>query len=486
MIGFRVGLLITLSFLLGCPNLPLLTQDNATCSNCNIILISIDTLRQDVLGVYGGTPSVSPQIDAFARSATVYDEYYAVSPYTAPAHTSMFTGLSPIAHNVCNIGTGAVGRCKPLPQSVETLASFFRRKGYQTSAIHNHGNLAGQVGLERGFDEFEGVSTPQIFFKAVEKVAQFEETKKPFFLFIHTYQAHDPYLTEHRYASKFEDPPYQGNIVGEESKFRELVRSFNIKKGVAADQFDWNDWHKIFWDRVKIKEQQEIKYLFQLYQGAVNKVDDQIGHFFKGISGALKNTVVIITSDHGEEFGEHGQFVHQQVFREVTKIPLVIRHPQIKKLTRVNVPVSQTELACMLSKAVGAVPPTQFGSCLLNSTQSEARTLFQSCPEHEKYGAFKGRGHLVVDGRFGPNRNSQQEVFYFDHRTDPFEKNNLWPKSEEAQALYQELRQHVVEQMQEARELKKADMHQETRELPISTPTLLPNHMRQLKALGYL
>jgi arylsulfatase A-like enzyme len=317
-------------------------------------------------------------------------------------------------------------------------------------------------------------------------VKQLEKVGRPFFLFVHTYQTHDPYLPEASYYNKFQTLPYRGRIVGEKKAFENLMRERGLESEPSHPNYKWLSSHDLYWSLVDPKDMKDINHLFKLYQATVHMVDSQVGRFLQEITPTLKKTVVVITSDHGEEFQEHEHFVHEQVFKETTRVPLIINIPGEQKMTRQREATSQVELPCLLLSSLGLPSLKQFGSCSNKLDTHNTKTLFQACPEKKWYGAIKNKGHLVIKAEIAPNLSSEREVFYFDHRADPQEKNNLWPGSKDGQSLFQELMNHIETQKVVSADLKSSS-EKITKDSSVTPlPTISAEHLKKLKSLGYL
>lgn len=246
----------------------------------NVVLISIDTLRADHLGGYGYRPSVSPAIDGLAREGAQFEHAYTPVPLTLPAHTSLLTGQYPNRHGVHDNG-------ETLGAATQTLAEAFAAGRYDTAAFIGSFILDRRFGLSRGFQEYSGnfdlhahagddPGNVQIRGDQVEKEAEEWLRKphgRPFFLFVHFYDLHGPFLLP--------------------SPWRE-------------------------------------RYPHRLYDGELAYVDSLIGRLWSSLrnAGLASKTVLVITADHGEGLGEHGESNHGFfVYHSTTRIPLIVRLP---------------------------------------------------------------------------------------------------------------------------------------------------------------
>jgi len=261
----------------------------------NLLLISLDTLRADHLGLYGYSRDTSPHLDAFAAEATIFEDCLSTSSWTSPAHGSVFTGLSPILH-----GAGGPAGFR-LRESVRTLAELARANGYLTAAFTQGHAIGGKLGFAQGFDQYsngpESGALPQVDGLAEQVFAQAtrwldEFGQNPFVLFMHTYEIHAPYLPPDAFHGKFTNEPRgDGNPA---------------KNMSGADR-----------DRI-----------VALYDEGIAYTDHALGNFFAHLraTGILDRTHVIIFSDHGEEFWEHGGISHSfTLYQEQLHVPLIVR-----------------------------------------------------------------------------------------------------------------------------------------------------------------
>lgn len=268
----------------------------------SIVLVSLDTVRADHLSLYGYPRPTSPRLDRFAADAWVFDEAYAAASWTPPSHASMFTGLLPDQHGLRRVE-------ETLSPTAVTAAELLRDAGYRTAAITDGGFLAPRWGLSQGFDRYdftagqpwEPKDAAPIFAAAARWVE--ENRCRPFFLFVHTYEAHQPYVNRDGFADPFLDPDYRGPFVDRANVFA---------PGVEIDGAG-------------------LERVTALYDGGIRRADHHLGRFLDALDrlGLLDQTAVIVTSDHGEELREHGDLEHAlgKLFQENVRVPLVVRPP---------------------------------------------------------------------------------------------------------------------------------------------------------------
>jgi arylsulfatase A-like enzyme len=323
-------------------------------SRPNVILVSIDTLRADHLGVYGYPRATSPVIDRFAADATVFERAYSQSPKTAPSHMTLLTGLYPEAHGVRNWEEGGNDS---LAAEIPTLASVLAENDYWTVALTGFGHVHPALGFDRGFQSFQQSGGAQRLFEIAEGlVAQFAERAddggaKPFFLFLHTYEVHDPYTPPPRFQRLFTDPGYEGAILSSAEELRE----------VAGD--GWSEQHEAFWSRVDREKPEDLQHLRSLYDGGIRFTDRHLRRLLDALGehGLLESTIVLVVSDHGEAFGEHAGVLHNSLYQEVLHVPLIIRFPgaegALLRGTRISGVVSLVDLMPTLLEWIGLPVP---------------------------------------------------------------------------------------------------------------------------------
>lgn len=299
----------------------------------NVVLFSIDTCRADHLSLAGYERKTSPVLDRLAADSVVFERAVSGAPVTAPSHMALLTGLPPTIHGVMNFGRpkdASGGAFTPrLPPSMRTLAEMLRARGYRTGAFTGGGNVNRAFGFDRGFDVYkEGGESgtngnreaPFDPAKALAFARDARASGAPFFLFVHTYIPHSPYLPPPPYDALY-DPGYAGRLpASRDAFFRE------IGSGTDYQRID-----ELFWERADPASEADLRHLVALYDGEIHAADDAAAALVTGLEEALSGldeTIVIVTSDHGEQFLEHGEFRHPgEVWDELVRVPLVMRLP---------------------------------------------------------------------------------------------------------------------------------------------------------------
>jgi arylsulfatase A-like enzyme len=291
----------------------------------HVLLISVDTLRPDFLSCYDPQAGNTPNIDQLAEDGILFRRAISSSPWTLPSMASIMTGLPNAVHTATKPFT-------PLPDTLETLAEIMRDNGYKTSAIGDNQFLKSMYNVSQGFREYNFFPKPEnyvgyslgarIVFTWLFPHALLDEattadltrltldwiesnSDHDFFIWLHYFDPHMPYTPPQPYLPSMKPLPSMGWSLGAEAL--DKIRSGNFVPDLA-----------------------EREWVRMLYNGEIHYVDDNIGR----IIGALKEynlydeSLIILTSDHGEEFWEHGGFEHgHTLYDEVIHVPLILKLP---------------------------------------------------------------------------------------------------------------------------------------------------------------
>ncbi|MBN1422952.1 sulfatase [Candidatus Fermentibacteria bacterium] len=337
----------------------------------NVIVVTLDTLRPDHLGLAGYGRPTSPGLDSLAVAGMVFSTAYAPTPSTSPSHASIFTGLSPDDHGVCRNGW-------PLPDGIPTLAEALRTAGYETGAVVSVAHLAGCFGWSRGFSSFydqgrldrlfpySGVRLLRLILRVAplsfscrahasmdRAIAWLGGAREPFFLWLHLWDPHDPYAPP---------PPYDTMFTGPVS---------------APPGSGYDDGQVATW--------------VNGYDGEIRYVDDQLSRLWQHLRdrGIDSRTLVVVASDHGESLGERSYVGHSVLlYEEQVRALFLIAGPGISPGENTT-PVSLVDImpTVMASLAVPAAGPME-GRALLSGSPQKARAIRF---EADMWG-FAGRG----------------------------------------------------------------------------------------------
>ena len=400
----------------------------------NIILISIDTLRADHLGVYGYHRDTSPFIDQLARESIVFEQAFAASGFTLPSHTSLFTGLYPKTHKVTihykqRGSTQLPSNYKKtsLNEKYKTLAEYLSSRGYHTLWVGSKKNnqLSPADSEGRGFQ----TKLPEIlrqpkFFKWLDN-----NPNKKFFAFLHTSYAHDPYYNKHSNLTNypvFAASDYRGSIP---ETFDETFKKFNKKYKLNADitdlfTFYYDQFVKFWWSFVNFEDSKDIQRLKDLYDDCILHIDHYIGRLISILKARniYENTIIIIVSDHGEAFGEHGQFRHMTLHKEILHVPMILHIPGFSS-KRIKSQVSLIDVYPTILDLIGQDAPHQMdGKSLLPLMRGTRKKI------HDYIFGSYSSGTSISDGKWKLIRTQEgnRELYYIVE--DPYEKREVSEK----------------------------------------------------------
>jgi arylsulfatase A-like enzyme len=403
----------------------------------NVVLISLDTLRADHVGTYGSELATTPHIDRLADEGVVFENVVAPWPSTTASHMSMLTGVYPAVHRIS-------GPTHILSHQIETLAEILVRHGYQTAGITENGMIAAKSGFARGFGfyrEFKNwnpASSEGHVREGVDVALAWlgKHREERFFLFLHTYQPHNPY-----------SPP---------------------------EGFD------IFTDPASAAEKPQSERNRLAYAGDILYTDDQIGRLLDGLAeqGLADETVVVVTSDHGEAFGEHGVAGHAwYLIEEVLSVPLIVRAPgAIPAGVRMSTPVSLVDVTPTILQLAGVPPPGQLqGLSLLPLIADEEASPFRdrvlfTQRGHDRLASFamrRGKDKWLFQSGQGP------EVY--DLEADPNERQ---PRTDPALVAEG---QRLLDRFKESSKAARSGVKEPAGHLPLD-----PEVEDKLRRLGYI
>ena len=336
-------------------------------SRPSVLLIVIDALRADHLGAYGYGRPTSPRIDEWAAGGRLFERAYATSPWTLPSFGSMLTGRLPSAHgagievvegaDALETEVVAARNFVTLSGSVPTVAELLADQGFATGAFVTNPFLDPRFGLDRGFEDYDHYQTSNRELRPAGEVVDLslrwldQHSGRVSFLLVHLFDPHLDYDPP---------PPFRGRFAG--SSASDIVHPVTGLWPIRNRVGELTDAERAF---IAAAYDEEIAY-----------VDEQIGRLFDEMQerGWLEDTLVLLTSDHGEEFFEHGGFEHgHSMYEEVIRVPLIIWGPGVAA-GRDPRPVSLVDLMPTVLAATGVpVPDGLPGRSLLASGEEDDR-----------------------------------------------------------------------------------------------------------------
>lgn len=375
----------------------------------NVLIISLDTLRADHLSCYGNEHRTSPRIDALAAAGTRVREAWSTTSWTLPSHVSMLTGLPISVHGVCDSLLWSLPDRPAVPLRGVWLSEVLQEEGYRTAGYFSWKYLERQFGFGVGFDTWERVPySPATLPGIGDELARLRKAgdldgarelmlanadlmrvgqptsddcvdsalawldeaatdDRPFFLFVHLFDVHDPYTPPAPYDRAF-DADYEGPIDGHDV----LGPKSQVRRGMA---------------------EADLRHLKALYDGEIAWVDFQVGRLLDRLEGHEldQDTLVVVTGDHGEEFFEHGKKTHrEQLYRESVHVPLILRLPGVvPEGLELEEPASLCDLLPTVLSICGAeLPPAVWGRDLLDPGDPRSRQR----PVYSELLAFPQKG----------------------------------------------------------------------------------------------
>lgn len=311
----------------------------------NVILISADTLRADHVGVNGYQRETSPAIDALAARGVNFTNAYSQAPNTAPSHTSILTSLYPSVHGVLQHG-------QVPDEKIVTLPEALRDAGYQTGAFTQ---LNGET-FKPGFDTWYFIESELQSGKGLGELTMVTdwigERTEPWFVFLHSYDVHLPYAPEPDYVDMWAgdyDGPLDPNIT------RKLVDKINGESRESG-QLESTE-------RLEVTER-DLQFIIDMYDAELRRLDDIYGRMFAQLQemGEWDNTIIVFLADHGEEFGEHGNWGRHTytLNEELLRVPLIIAGPGVPAGQTVEAAVRLVDVAPTILGLVGVENPRYF------------------------------------------------------------------------------------------------------------------------------
>ena len=293
-----------------------INQTQISCEECNLIIIGIDTLRADRVGYYNYERNLTPAFDSLAENSYVFKNAITQASWTLPSFMSIFTSTYPSQHKVKNkfyINAGHINttNLKKLSPDIKTLAEVMKQNGYETAGFTGGAGVSSEFGFASGFDEYYDKANFSSFntsFSAAKGWIS-KNKNKPFFAFIHGYDCHGDFEID--FKKRFYSRNGSANYKGTKEEHIAL-RERKIKEG----SLNLSEEDKAFWEN--------------LYDDKVLNMDSQLAEFVQYLNeeNMANKTILVIISDHGDEFLEHGGIDHgMTLYDELLKVIFIIKLP---------------------------------------------------------------------------------------------------------------------------------------------------------------
>jgi len=393
-------------------------QKKILCDDCNLILIGIDTLRADRVSYYNYDRNLTPTLDSLAEDSYLFKNTITQASWTLPSFMSLFTSTYPSQHKVTNKfyindkGNISISDSRVISPHMKTLTELLKQKGYKTAGFTGDAGVGSEFGFDKGFDEYYDKDRFGGFNKSFSLAESWisENKNRKFFVFIHGYDCHGDFEINHEKRLYSEDS--KSNYTG--SKEEEIdLREQGLKEGfLNLSKNDLDFWKNLYDDKILNMDKQLSKFIGYLKN-----------------EGLMNNTIIVIVSDHGEEFLEHGKIDHgATLYDEVIKAVFMIKIPESNKKI-INNQVRLIDVMPTILNLLNLKIPEQTKNQIQGKSLVSlmlGKSLKLDAVSETNYRFFVSKKSIrTQDGwKFVIDFSSGQEELY-DLKTDSSEKNNL-------------------------------------------------------------
>jgi arylsulfatase A-like enzyme len=395
----------------------------------NVILLTIDTLRRDVLGCYGNKNGFTPFLDSIMAKCIVFDNHQSTGPYTQASFPGILTSSYFLEY----------GNPQKLSTQRTLISEVVKKGGFATAGFHSNPYLCSFFGWNRGWDVFydsmQDQVTDMVPYIAGDKINNKASTwlnshtkqsgYKPFFLWVHYMDAHEPYVPDQKYIDRI-DPSIKLS----------KQEMFSMFKAVVLPR--------------DISDPTKVELLRKLYCAHVIQVDEYAKEFFDNLEslGLLDNTIIIITSDHGDEFSEHFSLSHDgKMYSELLSVPLIIYDPERTENQRVDTYVSGADISPTIANLFGLEIPDNFhGQPLLPVKNYEPKGCFGEAIGKlaHKVKPTDRPVHFFQEGSLRISHRVEDDKWeMYDLSSDPQEQRNIIEISDKSEKMKNQLKSEI-------------------------------------------
>ena len=446
----------------------------AGASRPNVVLIVIDAFRVDRIFASNHGVPVMPFLSRFAADSLQFVDAMSPEAWTKPSMASIYTSLHADAHGV---QSGAKYMLEPdeapesadaLPAAIPNIATFLKAAGYDTVGVQTNPNLQARFGFANGFNRYTFLKGSPGIFVTPEVLGEIQKAKAPFFLYVHYFDPHAPYLALPPYNEAFggmpQPPPQEEALL--------LERQVDFCRDLDRFCLGLTDKHAF-----PPLSAQGNAYLRRCYDVECRLVDDQIRQLVEALAAQSENTLIVVTADHGEELWDHGELGHgKTAYGEVLHVPLLFHHPGRLPGKADTTPVGTIDILPTVAGFLGLPPDARWQG--VNRLQAQAglpaQVQFSQCR-----GAFPGFPRDFGVAKIGPDKlvldRKKNTALLFDVVQDPGETKNL-----------AEARPEKVAELRRLLEEHTARMKSVCQSLPHEVGALDDETKQAINALGYL
>ncbi|MFI5265557.1 MAG: sulfatase [Candidatus Levyibacteriota bacterium] len=320
-------------------------QQKIVCKDCNVILISTDGMRTDHTGIFGYKRNTTPNLDKLSKQGLLFTNFFAASYLTPVSEMAIHTGMYPTSNGLTDYNTY-------LPANIKTLAQILQTNGFTTNAIHSSPEFwnefpAMKKSFSKGFDSYSSVTSrtvPQI--NGI--LDNLKNNSKNNFWWITVGSVHWPYgqtaddvYTDPNYNGILKDRPLDGPVILSIYK-NKYYQGINNKTGYVA------------------LTDKDVQYIIDMYDNSLKQFDDFLGSLTTSLrkQGLMDKTIIVVESEKGEDLGEHGYFVHYDIYDTIVHTPLLIVAPNVTP-GKINSMVSSVDILPTVLGLLGMEPPSQ-------------------------------------------------------------------------------------------------------------------------------
>ena len=447
---------------------PLLACEPSPQKNPSVIVLMVDALRADYLGTYGFKGEVSPNLDRLAVESVLFENCFSQAPWTKPSVATLFTSLYPLVHGLTDHQGKFRGtdydalRTGVLAEQAVTMAEAFQAADYRTAAFVGNRWMGPAFGFDQGFETYQTLGKTRVLLDKARAWLDSLPSGTPFFLYLHLMDVHAPYYAREKdYQALRPSPSLGPDRHLTETENQELAGHFRRTQWATPEDEKWlNAW--------KAK-----------YAGGVRMVDRHLASFFEYLRQVdiLEESLLVLTSDHGEEFREHGFWEHgAELCEHQLHVPLWIRRPGAEGAgRRVTDVVGLVDLMPTLLSMASVPSPSSlqgsdFSTLLLGKDSPDGQGVSFATATRRSPSL-----HAVRDGRYRLVWEGDTDTLrLFDAASDPDEAHDLATQNQE---LAEVLRRRLI-----------AHLESVSARTPLSRETapIAKEMQERLKSLGYL
>lgn len=476
----------------------------------NIILVSIDTLRANHMGSYGYWKDTSPHLDALGKGNILFENTYAPSSLTAPSHVSMFTSLYPLSHGVLRNG-----EMDSFSQDIMTLADVLKSHGYKTAGFSGGGNVSEIQGFSRGFDLWSEIRELVPHLPHVMEWLS-ENSEESFFLFFHFFDVHGPYEIRKDFLEMYRDIEYVNELSArvdhiwekknsQDIPYDQLSIQNKIDLGILKriESLSTKQAHQNFPQLVKDEYQLLLEWqktpdferqrqlLIDSYDAGIKYTDHHLDRFFNFLKeeDMWDSTLLIVTSDHGEEFMEHQIIGHgKSLYETLVHVPLIVKMPvsfggmtrRVSGLIEL-IDIMPTVLDILDIRLEGQMQGESLLPLIRGKRKGGKKMVFASLHDNNLESKRSVRTerwrYMIFDKDF-----SDKDEF-FEVPSDPLEQTNLIKENNEHMET---LKSELLKHMRECMDIYNSKYSQNRKSIEDYPKELKEKRLEVLRSLGYI